>query len=908
MAAKIKGRFWLIILVVVVLWMGFGKIIPFYTDWLWYEEVGFINIFIKIFQTQVILALIAGIIFFIILFINLRIAVHSEHIYIEESNIFYELDERLKIPTRESVEPFLRKFLLPATLVFGLFSGMGSGNQWDTYLRYINETPFKIQDPIFNNDIGFYIFSLPFLNYIYSFISSILWLSLIGTAVVYFFYRGISITARGVRFSKKAKIHLSILGMLISLLKAYGYRLDMYDLLYSPRGVAYGASYTDIHANLPILKILVILAFVCAFLFVLNIFISTWKPLAGIIILIILVGIVGGSIYPSLLQRFQVVPNEIAMETPYIDYNVKYTRIGYGLDKIQEQEFPAEENLTLDDIKRNDLTVKNIRLWDHRPLLATYAQLQEIRTYYKFIDVDVDRYTINGEYRQIMLSPRELSHKDLPSRIWINEHLTYTHGYGVVFSPVNRISKEGLPEFMIKDIPPQSTVNLKITKPEIYYGEVSNDYAIVNTRSLEFDYPAGDKNVYSKYSGTGGIKMSSFFKKAMFAIRFGTMKILLSDDITPDSRIMYYRAIRERTQKIMPFLQYDRDAYLVISKEGRLYWFIDAYTTSDYFPYSQPTRDVGNYIRNAVKVVIDAFDGKTEFYIADTNDPIVNAYSKIFPGSFKKLDDMPKDLSEHIRYPEDLFSIQAKMYRTYHMQNAQVFYNKEDLWSIPMRRATDGKEEMMEPYYTIIRLPGEKKEEFILILPFTPARKDNMIAWLAARSDGEHYGKLIVYNFPKAKLVYGPRQIGARIDQEAEISKQLSLWSQRGSRVIMGSLLAIPIEKSLLYIQPLYLAAERGSQLPELKRVIVAFGNSIAMEENLELSLSRIFGGKLAVVPPEGTKLPPKAEEITISALAKSALDHFNRAHEYLRQGNWSGYGDELKRMEEVLKSLRDKK
>ncbi len=599
-------------------------------------------------------------------------------------------------------------------------------------------------------------------------------------------------------------------------------------------------------------------------------------------------------------------PNEIVAESPYITHNIQFTRRAYGLDRIDEVEFPAEENLTREDLRRNDPTIKNIRLWDHRPLLTTYAQLQEIRTYYKFVDVDNDRYLIDGEYRQVMLSARELSYQHLPSRIWINEHLTYTHGYGVVLGPVNRITPEGLPEFLIKDIPPVSTGPIKITRPEMYFGEVANDYVFVKTRSLELDYPSGDKNVYTTYAGDGGVPLTSLGRKLLFATRFGTIKILLSRDLTAESRIMYHRQISERVKKAAPFLAFDRDPYLVVSQDGRLYWIIDAYTVSDKYPYSEPIRGVGNYIRNSVKAVVDAYNGSLTFYLADQTDPVIKAYARAFPGLLKPLDAMPADLKAHLRYPQGMFTIQAKLYNTYHMRDPQVFYNKEDLWSIP-RKAVEGRDAEMEPYYTIMRLPGEQKEEFILLLPFTPNKKDNMIAWLAARSDPPHYGKLIAYNFPKAKLVYGPRQIDARIDQDSFISQQLSLWSQRGSAVIRGSLLAIPIERSLLYVQPLYLAAEKGS-LPELKRIIVAHGNQIAMEETLEAALARVFGGQARATV--GARLAPGAAapavaDSSLKVLATRAYDHYTRAQELLRQGNFAGYGEEVKRLESVLKELR---
>ncbi|HSR12313.1 MAG TPA: UPF0182 family protein, partial [Thermodesulfobacteriota bacterium] len=534
-------------------------------------------------------------------------------------------------------------------------------------------------------------------------------------------------------------------------------------------------------------------------------FTQNWKiPAAGFAAFLAVL-IVGTGIYPALVQRFKVMPNEIVLEKPYLEKNIQYTRLAYGLNAIRYQEFPAEYTLTREDLGRNELTIKNIRLWDHAPLLSTYSQLQEIRTYYKFIDVDNDRYTINGESRQVMLSARELSYRSLPSRTWVNEHLIYTHGYGAVLGPVNRISAEGLPEFFIKDIPPASTGEIKITRPEIYFGETSNEYVFVRGKRPEFDYPVGEKNVYSQYQGKGGIPLS-FLTKVLFAIRFASFNILLSDDLTAESRIMFNRRIQDRVQRVAPFVHFDSDPYLVITREGRLVWFVDGYTTTDRFPYSEPIGNLGNYIRNSVKALVDAYDGTVTLFVSDPKDPIIQTYSRIFPGVLKSLDEMPADLKKHIRYPQTLLSIQARMYSTYHMQDPQVFYNKEDLWSIPRKTVQgQGSEQEKEPYYTIMRLPEGTKEEFVVLLPFTPARRDNMSAWMAGRCDAPHYGEVVVYVFPKQKLVYGPKQIEARINQEAEISKQLSLWNQRGSQVIRGNLLAIPIETSILYVQPLYL-------------------------------------------------------------------------------------------------------
>ena len=608
------------------------------------------------------------------------------------------------------------------------------------------------------------------------------------------------------------------------------------------------------HATLPALGWLAALTVLCGLTALVHVFRRSARPvLAGLVVLV--AGWIGGLwAFPALVQRLRVAPNALVAESPYIAHHIRLTRQAFALDRIEERDFPARETLTAADLARNAPTLRNVRLWDHAPLLLTFAQLQEIRTYYRFVDVDNDRYVVDGEYRQVMLSARELSYQNLPrdaqgrdaDRQWINEHLQYTHGYGAVVGPVNRITTEGLPELYVKDIPPVAgTASLRITRPEIYYGEVSNDYVFVRTRSQEIDYPVRRRERLHDLPGAG--RASGWAPSgggSSSAIRFGSYRILLSPEITPDSRVLFHRQIGERVRRIAPFLRFDADPYFVIRADGRLAWLLDGYTVTDRYPYAERVPGLGNYVRNAVKVVVDAYDGTVRFYVADAQDPLVRAYAAAFPGLLEPIEAMPADLRAHVRYPAGFFAVQARMYATYHMQDPRVFYNKEDLWSVP-RMAEGGRDREIDPYYTIMRIPGESREEFVLLMPFTPLRRDNMIAWLAARSDGPAYGRLVAFLFPKQRLVFGPRQIGARIDQDAVISQQLTLWSQRGSTVIRGSLLAIPVEESLLYVQPLYLAAEKGS-IPELKRVIVAHGNQIAMGETLDAALQSIFGGRPA--------------------------------------------------------------
>ncbi|MGH7846318.1 MAG: UPF0182 family protein [Candidatus Binatia bacterium] len=906
-----RGFIGILFFAVLLVFLFLGRTISLYTDWLWFHEVGFPQVFTTVLTFELILGIIFGGLFGLLLYLNVKLASRAPgYGYTSEPSV-------IKLPGRDIVDPLLQRWLLPVAIVLGLLAALHAAGHWKTLLLFLNWVPFKVEDPLFNRDIGFYVFRLPAITALYNWFNFTLGFTFLATAFTYLVYRGVLYTPQAISLTNRARTHLFILIAAILLVKAGGYLLDRFELLYSSRGAAFGASYADVYASLPILQFIALLALVGAVLSAVQVYRPGFKYILVGMGSLLVAHVVGLSLYPSLLQRFRVVPNEIAAERPFIERSIQFTRRAYGLDRVETVEFPAEEKLTAADLKRNVLTIKNIRLWEHRPLLATYGQLQEIRTYYKFLDIDNDRYHIDGTYRQVMLSARELSYEHLPSRIWINEHLTYTHGYGVVFGPVNQVTPEGLPEFFIQDIPPVSSEPIKITRPEIYYGERANDYVFVKTKAQELDYPSGDQNVYATYEGTGGVPVHSFWRKLLYSARYGTLRIALSNDITNESRILYYRQIQERVNKIAPFIIFDHDPYLVIAQGGRLFWIIDGYTTSDRYPYSEPAGRLGNYIRNSVKTVVDAYNGTVTFYLSNPDDPIISAYSKIFPGLFKPLDAMPEDLRAHIRYPQDLFAVQARMYATYHMQDPQVFYNKEDLLSIPHRefaapdpetgpmlgmRREQVVEREVDPYYTIMRLPGEQREEFILLLPFTPNQKDNMRAWLAARSDPPHYGKLIALDFPKAKLVYGPKQIHARINQDAFISQQLNLWGQRGSQVIRGSLLAIPIEKSLLYVQPLYLAAEKGS-LPELKRVITAFGNQIAMRETLEESLQDLFDG--------GTSQEIPRTEVVVEtvregkSLASRALEHYLKSREFLRQENWAEYGEELKRLEEILREMQ---
>jgi hypothetical protein len=886
--------FFLILFVVFVVILILGVTgFNLYINWLFFEETGFLSIFKTILSTKLITALLFSAVFLIFYLLNMLIAnridfpLRTLHVV---GNTIYPLKSL-------SIEKSAKVLMLLGGFIIAFFIALLGASKWEEILLFKNRLDVGIVDPIFNKDISFYLFTLPLIETIKSLLSLTIFITLIATMVNYFLRGGILISEKNISLDQRVKKHIGVFGIFIFGTLAFSFYIDTFRLLFSEKGVIFGAGYTDINARLFTLRVLVILSILTGIVFTTALFKGSFKwiifPL-GITILVYIGGIV---IYAPLLQKFKVAPNELELEKPYIKHNISFTRLGYDLERIELKSFDVSYELDARDISKNDATIKNIRLWDNDPLLRTYSQLQQIRTYYRFIDIDNDRYTINGEYMQVMLSPRELSYDDLPSKSWINERLVFTHGNGLAMGPVSRITREGLPEFIIKDIPPASFADIRITKPEIYFGEILNDYVIVKTKVQEFSYPTSTGNVYTKYDGNGGVKLSSFLRRLVFAIKFNTSKIFLSSDITPESRILFYRNIKERMSKIAPFIIFDPDPYMVVSQEGRLFWIIDCYTISRYLPYSTPINRNINYIRNSVKTVIDAYNGDVHFYISDPEDVIVKVYARAFPDLFKPLSEMPEDLRRHIRYPQGIFEVQARMFASYHMTDPKVFYNKEDLWEIPSY-----SDKPMEPYNTIMRLPGEEKEEYILLIPYTPSKRDNLAAWLAARCDMPHYGKLIVYVFPRDRLVFGPRQINARIDQDAYISQQLTLWGQIGSQVIRGSLLVIPIENSLLYVQPLYLSASDRVGLPELRRVIVVYENDVVMEESLELALQRLFFKEKK--PTVVAKEKVGQRQITPKDLAKEAVKVFQRALQLQRQGDWAGYGEQLKRLEQILKKM----
>ncbi|MBE0429335.1 MAG: UPF0182 family protein [Thermoleophilia bacterium] len=886
------------------------SVIYVYTEWLWFVEVGYSSVFLKILRTRVAVGLAAGLFFFAVAYGNMLIARRMAPRY--QFGPGAEVIERMPIPDR------VVRWLIPALVLLPSLIALAAGAAgWETFLKFTNRTDFGVADPIFGYDVGFYVFTLPFLRMLHSLVWWTLIFTLLATAAMHFFDYAINISGGKLTLAPHVKGHLSVLLGLILFMLGISYWLKGYLLLYSARGVVFGASYTDLHAQLPVYRFLAASAVVAAVLALVNIHFRGWKlPLVAVSI-IILTAIFAGQVYPFLVQQYRVSPNELATEGPFIQHNIDFTRRGFDLEPIETRPFAADDTLTGQDIQNNINTVGNVRLWDPRTLSETYRQIQTIRPYYTFLDVDVDRYTFDGRLRQVMLSVREMSIEGLDprARTWQNEHMVYTHGYGAVIGPVAQVTNEGLPELVAKNIPPQTDfAELEIEQPAIYFGEFADDYVVVRTEIEEFDFPQGEENVYTTYEGDAGINISSYLRRLAFSSRFGSIKLLLSDAVTAESRIIIHRQIKERTENIAHFLTLDNDPYPVVA-DGRIFWIQDAYTTSGDFPYSQPARDGINYIRNSVKIVVDAYNGDVTLYVVDEEDPLIQTYGKMFPDLLIPGDDMPESLRAHLRYPEDLFRLQADIFATYHMTDARVFYNKEDQWKIP--RLQDGAAtSTMDPYFVIMNLPGDEREEFMMILPFTPGDRENIIAWLVAKSDPGSYGERIIFKFPKEKLVFGPSQIQARFNQDAAISQQITLWSQAGSQVIFGNLLVIPVEESMLYVQPLYLRAAR-SQIPEFRRVLVSYAGQIVMETDLATALERIFDVELTGIeerpaveaepPPALPGVPEAPVEIPTGApeLAAAALERYERAVDAQRRGDWAAYGSEIQALENILRQMQ---
>jgi len=892
------SRVWLLVAVMFLFLLVAIGLLGWTVEWLWMRERGYVEVFWRIRTTQVGLFLAALVPVFLYFWAN-AVAVRRT---VEEGRVgggpwaLRPMAGQMPDWAVESIVvvlPFLGAVVVALTV-----AGM-----WDDFLRLRFAQPFDRAEPVLGRDAGFYVFIVPFIEGLQNTLSVV---GAIGLGVHLLAYhqcdmlRSWKALTESVR--RRALRNLSANATLFLLAWGCGYYLDRFHLLYEAGGAVFGPGYTDVAVVLPVLAVMAGASVALVGVVLVGAMKTRMQwPLLGVVSYVVIAVVVLLAM-PSLFQQFVVRPNELELEAPYLRNNIAFTRHGFGLERVEERSYPAMTELTHAEARANTDTLDNIRLWDWRPLHQTYKQMQEIRLYYAFHNIDVDRYMIDGRLRQVLLAARELG-DTLPSQsnTWVNRILQYTHGYGLAMSLAAHEDAvgEGLPKMVVKDLPPVASGGLRVDQPAIYFGEAMGGYRLVNTRIEEFDYPRGDDNVYARYAGRGGVPLSSFWTRLLFAWNRFDVNILISSYVTPESRILLWRRVAERVAKIAPFLALDSDPYLVLS-DGRLYWVQDAYTVSRTFPYSD-SRDTGiNYIRNSVKVVIDAYEGSVDFYLADEADPIIAAYRAAFPGLFKPLSAITPDLKTHLRYPQDLFSMQVRKYKRYHMQNPQVFYNNEDLWGLANEKY-GGKLAPMLPYYILMRLPGESQLQFLLMIPLTPHEKDNMIAWMAARADFPGYGDLVVYKFPKERLIYGPLQIEALIDQDTVIARQRSLWDQRGSRVIRGNIMVIPVNHSILYVEPVYLIAET-SDVPQLKRVIVAYGGRVAMEPTLDEALAAVFGDRPSDRAAEAADTG--SEELAApAALGGDALtrarDAVRRADAAMKRGDWRAFGaamDEVKR------------
>jgi hypothetical protein len=905
---------WLVAITLLLVFSG-GMVHLLTESW-WFESVGYSSVFWLRVQWQLGLGLGVFALYGGVLWANYALAQR-----LTRDRPYRFLSRYSDLTQREQLGKLLNLGVLGLIFILSLGVALGAATGWQTVLQFLNPTDFDTVDPIFGRDIGFYIFQLPLWQALQGGLMGLLVWALMIAAAVYAL-KGEVRPERGWKYflTGEAKAHVCLLLAAIAVLLALGFWLDRYSLLYSDSGVIFGAGYTDVHARLQSYWLMGFVTLAVGALFLIALGRSGFSlPIFGIVIYLGVLILVNG-LYPWFQQNFIVEPNELTIERPYIEHNIAFTREAYNLTSVTSEPFPAENNLSRAVVEANGPTVGNIRLWDYAPLLSTYKQLQEIRLYYSFEDVDIDRYTLNGDYRQVTLSARELPVEQLPpeAQNWINRQLKFTHGFGVVMSPVNQVTSNGLPEFFIRNVPPVSTVDVPLDQPRIYYGESTRNYIFTGANTDEFDYPEGDTNAAYRYTGAGGVPLNSLLRRLAYAYDLGNVRLLISNYFSAETRIHYHRVITDRVRQVAPFLTFDGDPYPALI-DGRIKWILDGYTSSDRYPYSEPLnrrtdlvslvdsanplmRNGVNYIRDAVKVFVDAYDGSLEFYARDSEDPLLTTYSSIFPDVFKPMGEMPAGYREHLRYPQDIFTVQAQMYRAYHMENPEVFYNREDLWRFP-EHVEDDVVTAMEPYYIIMKLPRLAQEEFLQILPFTPANRDNMIAWMAGGSDGDNYGRLLLYEFPKQELVFGPTQIEARISQTPEISEQLTLWSQQGSGVIRGTLLVIPVEQSLLYVQPIYLRADQG-ELPELRRVIVAYGDRVVMRETLDQSLDAIFGEARAPQPESSPAESTTPLPTNMADLIQAALESYENGQQALQQGDWQRYGEAQRQLESVLRQL----
>lgn len=877
-------------------------------DWLWFDALGFHQVFTTTVVAELAIFGIVWVVGFIAFLLNGLIALGLSHDR-ERLHVVRRSDQVTEVNLPELIRSLgdripWKLLVTGAAALLALFIAQGEASSWDVYLKALYGVPFGLREPAFGRDVGFYVFRLPLLEEIRDLFLTLVILSAALSGVIYWARGALDFRESPPRIAGGCAAHFSVLLAVFFLQRAFAYWVSRFELTLHGNGVVFGLRYVDHALWQPGLWLLVALSVAAALICLANLGERGVRmPVAAAVV------VFGPAVILNLLQpaieRLVVKPDELRIETPYLKRNIEMTRRAFQLDGVDVKPFAGLGKLTNASLTQDATTIRNIRLWDPRPLIATYRQLQEIRLYYDFRDVDIDRYHIDGNYTQVMLSAREMNVDLLPqnAQTWINRHLKFTHGYGLVMSPVNTKDQEGLPVLYVKNIPPQSDVGVNIDRPGIYFGEEPDNYAIVKATTPEFDYPRGNDNVFDYYKGDGGVPISGLFRRILFSFFYRDINLLVTETIGPSSRIMLRRNISQRVSYIAPFLNQDADPYMVVHN-GRLYWIIDCYTVSDHYPYSQINSYGINYIRNSVKAVIDAYTGEVTFYVADEDDPIIRTWERIYPGMFAPLGAMDADLRAHIRYPEQFFLIQAETYATYHMTDPAVFYNREDLWSFPRENYSD-ETTTMQPYYVIMRLPGEAQAEYILMLPMVPQGRDNMIAWLAARCDGADYGHLFEFEFSKDRLFYGPYQIQARINQNPEISQQYSLWNQMGSKVILGNLLVIPVEDSLLYVEPLYIRAQNG-QLPELQRVIASYSDRTVMGDDLPSTLAALLKGAQAPTPPtvasaataSAATQPGPALAPTLSGVSV----HYQRALDALRQGDWTRFGTEMQQLGDALR------
>ncbi|MBV4417153.1 MAG: UPF0182 family protein [Clostridium tyrobutyricum] len=894
-----------IIMILAIIFLFLNRIVNFAVNVEWFKEIGYSSVYF----TKIIAVLKLMVPTFIICFLCIWFYYKSIRLSVMKYRKVIEVDSKK--------ESFYKKITIFLDIIVSFLISYGfSTVYWYRILQFNNSVPFNIKDPILHLDISFYVFKLPLIQSIYNVILSLVVFLTILTFIVYIILNlnDNFVSTKGFRnqfnkinfksgITRFAGRQLAVLSALIMLSISFGFFLKSVNLVYSNRGVTFGAGYTDIHVSFFLYRIICVVSVVAAVVIFTSIIKSKMKPII-ISIVVIACLIITNNIAGTIVQNFVVKSNQKTLEQPYIKNNIDYTRKAFNIQNIDVKSFEVKDNLTINDVKDNMDTINNIRVNSYEPTLEFYNQVQIIRYYYNFNDADIDRYNIDGRLTQVFLGAREINSNSIDPDTWQNRHLIYTHGYGLVMNKVNSVTSDGQPNFVIKDMPPQNSTNIKIDNPRIYFGESTNDYAIVNTKLNEFDYPKGSDNATNKYKENSGINMN-FFNKILFSLYQKNANFILSRDIDSNSKILINRNIKDRVKKIAPFLNYDSDPYVVISG-GQLYWILDGYTASDKYPYSQPQSNGMNYIRNSFKVVVNALNGDTNFYIVDKNDPIAKSYSKIFPGLFKNLDTLSPDIRQHFKYPEDLFTIQSNVIGKYHVTDPGVFYNGEDVWEVAKnQKQVNGDKSSMESPYVVMKLPGEKKEEMMLIQYLNMRNKDNMSGLFGARMDGNNYGKMVLYKFPPEKTVYSPYLFKQRLNQDPNISQELSLWNKDGSKVQYGDTIILPIDNSLLYIEPVYLRASGKDSIPEMKRVIVSYGDKMILSQNIDTAMQELFNyNQNDNSQPDSNQKNNDDLDDSKSKMLQNIKNLYNKAMDAQKNGDWSKYGDYIKQLGENIDKL----